>query len=137
MGSVTIYNCVNNKRIPIRPTFANLYKWPESEVEFVKIMNSNNYRHGVEVDHTLSCRQIYLRSYKFSRKKLSITEKTIKCFSSVKKSVVCASNKLNYNIKEGNCMILGRAKHVAHAAVSIFHKLISRINKGYVARHDF
>ncbi|CAJ2660789.1 hypothetical protein L195_g008486 [Trifolium pratense] len=137
MASVTIYNCANNKSIPVRPTFANLYKWPESEVEFVKIMNSNNYRDGVEVDHSLSCRQIYLRSYKFSRKKLSGTEKTIKYFNSVKKSVVCASNRLNYNIKEGNCMLLGRAKYVTHAAVSIFHKLISRTHKGYVARHDF
>ncbi|MCI43066.1 hypothetical protein A2U01_0064303, partial [Trifolium medium] len=50
-------------------------------------MNSNNYRDGVEVDHSRSSRQIYLRSYKFSRKKLGVTEKTIKCFSSVKKSV--------------------------------------------------
>jgi len=77
MASVSISNCVNNKSIPIQPTFANLYKWPISEVEFVKSINSNNYGDGVELD-SLSCRQMYVMSYKFSMKKLSVTGKIIK-----------------------------------------------------------
>jgi len=135
MASVCISNCANNKSIPIRPTFTNLYKWPESEVEFVKTMNSNNYRDRVEVD-SISCRQVYLRSYKFSRKKLSVTEKTIKYFIGVKESVICASNLLYCNSK-GNRKILGRTKYITRAAVSVDHRLLSRSNKVHVARHDF
>jgi len=135
MASVCLSNSVNNKSIPIRPTFTNLYKWPESEVEFVKTMNSNNYRDRVEVD-SLSCRQVYLRSYKFSRKKLSVTEKTIKYFSSVKESVTCASNILYCNSK-GNRKIKGRAKYISCAAVSVYRRLLSRSDKVLVARHDF
>jgi len=135
MASVCISNSVNNTSIPIRPTFTNLYKWPESEVEFVKTMNSNNYRDRVEVD-SLSCRQVYLRSYKFSRKKLSVTEKTIKYFISVKESVICASNLLYCNSK-GNRKILGRTKYITHAAVSVYHRLLSRSDKVHVARQDF
>jgi hypothetical protein len=148
MASVFISNCVNNKSILIRPTlqypivsitkvfwFDQLYKWPESEVEFVKTINSNNYRDRVEVD-SLSCRQVYLRSYKFSRKKLSVTEKTINYLSSVKESVICASNILYCNSK-GNRKILWRAKYITHAAASVYHRLLSRSDKVHVARHDF
>lgn len=135
MDSDCISVCVNSKSIPIRPTFANLYKWPESEVEFLKTMNTNSYRIGAEFD-SLSCRQMYLRSYKFSKKKLSITEKTRKCFSCVKESVICASNRLNYNIK-GNRKVIERAKYVTHATVSIFYRLLSRSDKVHVARHGY
>lgn len=131
MASVCISNCVNNKTIPIRPTFANLYKWPESEVEFVKTINSDKYRVKDEVD-SLSCRQMYLRSYKFSRKK-SVTWKTIKCFSSIKESVVCGSN----NRLKNNIKIIERVKYVTRVAVSIIHRLLSRSDKVHVGCHDF
>lgn len=98
----------------------------------MKTMNCKNYRDGAEVD-SLSCRQMYFRSYKFSRKKLSITGKSIKCFRSVKEGVVCASNRLNHNIK-GNCKILG---NITHAAVSVYCRLLSRSDKVHMARHDF
>ncbi|CAI8592380.1 unnamed protein product [Vicia faba] len=136
MDSDCVSVCVNNKSIPIRPTFANLYKWPESEVEFVKTMNTNSFCNNKAEFDSLSCRQMYLRSYRFSRKKLSVTEKTIKCFNSVKESVIYASNRLNYNIK-GNCKILGRAKYVTYASVSIFHRMLSRFGKVHLARYGY
>lgn len=127
MDSDCIAVCVTSKSIPIRPTFANLYKWPESEVEFVKAINCDSYRDRAEVD-SLSCRQMYLRSYKFSKKKLSVTGKTIKCFSSVKESVICI---------KANFKILGRAKYVTHASVSIFHRMLSRFSKVHLARYGY
>ncbi|KAJ1378275.1 hypothetical protein SESBI_48011 [Sesbania bispinosa] len=129
MASICISNCINDTHLPIRPTFVNLYKWPESDVEFVKTVNSNNSA----VPDSLSCRQMYLRSYKFSRKKVGVTEKTMKCLSRVKESVLYASNK---NLK-GKDKILGRAKVVTYAAVSIFQRLLSCSEKVHVAHHDF
>lgn len=133
---------VNDTRLPVRPTFVNLYKWPESDVEFVKSTvnnsnsnNINNNRAGPQVD-SLSCRQMYLRSYKFSRKKVGVTEKTVKCLGRIKESVIWASKRFK-NVK-GNCKIFGRAKDVTYATVSILlHRLLSRSNKVDVAHHDF
>ena len=104
MASVCISNSVTDTSLPIRPlTFVNLYKWPESDVEFVKRVNSNNcggpYVQG-GFDDSLSCRQVYLRSYKFSRKKEGVTDKAIKyCFSRLKESVVRATNTSSTNLK--------------------------------------
>ena len=56
-------DCVKDRHLPLRPTFVNLNKWPESEV----------------VDR-FSCRQMYLRSYKFSReKKVGVTHEGHGC----------------------------------------------------------
>ncbi|RDY03749.1 hypothetical protein CR513_12630, partial [Mucuna pruriens] len=74
MASVCISDCVNDARLPVRPTFVNLYKWPESDVEFVKTVGSNAHRRGID---SVWCRQMYLRSYKFSRKKVGVAEKTL------------------------------------------------------------
>ncbi|KAJ7980920.1 Protein unc-80 like [Quillaja saponaria] len=76
-------------RVPIRPTYVNLYKWPESDAEFVKMVSSNTSKglHSLarpQVVDSISCRQMYLRSYKFSRRKEGVTEKTMKCLGRVK-----------------------------------------------------
>ncbi|GER34427.1 30S ribosomal protein S19, partial [Striga asiatica] len=48
-----------------RATYNNLYKWPESDVEFMKkVIISGGY--GV-ANKAFSCRQACLRSYTFSR----------------------------------------------------------------------
>ncbi|XP_061348969.1 uncharacterized protein LOC133294326 [Gastrolobium bilobum] len=132
MASVCITNCVNDTCLPVRPTYVNMYKWPESDVEFVKTVNSNNHPSGVD---SLYCRQMYLRSYKFSRKEMGVTEKTMKCLSRLKESVVCARNRLNLKYEYKT---LGRAKDVTHAAFfTIFHKLLLCSAKVDVAHHDF
>ncbi|KAK7261429.1 hypothetical protein RIF29_27739 [Crotalaria pallida] len=98
-SSACISNCVNNTCFPVRPTFPNLYKWPKSDLEFVKMVNSSNFGGpnnvfpgGVDC---LSSRQIYLRSYKFSKKKEGVTKKCMKCLRRLKESTVCTINKLN------------------------------------------
>ncbi|RZB63014.1 hypothetical protein D0Y65_039937 [Glycine soja] len=99
------------------PTFVNLNKWPESEV----------------VDR-FSCRQMYLRSYKFSReKKVGVTEKTLKCFDKLKEKVVCVRNKLNLKNKY---KVLMRATDVTYAAFSIFQSFLPCSAKVDVL-HDF
>ncbi|KAI5666118.1 hypothetical protein M9H77_15971 [Catharanthus roseus] len=84
MASTCISNCVKDAaavRVPVRATYVNLYKWPESDVEFIRSLSSNDhnkrrningssaaavYGHPKVVD-SISCRQLYLRSYTFSR----------------------------------------------------------------------
>ena len=132
MASACKSSSVNDTLLPVRPTFTNLYKWPESDVEFVKTVNSSNCEEGPHHVHprgvdSFSCRQTYLKSYTFSRKKVGVTEKTIKCLHRIKLYVFCVSKRLN--LKGSNKMILGKAKDVTDAAVAIFHRLLSRFGK--------
>ncbi|KAG8387763.1 hypothetical protein BUALT_Bualt02G0055100 [Buddleja alternifolia] len=52
-------------RVPVRATFINLYKWPESDAEFVMSMSSANVRK--DGHDRFSSRQLFLRSYPFTR----------------------------------------------------------------------
>ncbi|GAB2235702.1 hypothetical protein Drorol1_Dr00026140 [Drosera rotundifolia] len=90
MSSVCISSCVNDTIVPyrVRATYVNLHRWPESEAEFVRSMNSSSIgqtRQPKVVD-SISCREVYLRSYKFTREE-SIQEKTVKCLGSVKEKI--------------------------------------------------
>lgn len=138
MASVCTSDCVNKTRLPHRPTYFNLYKWPESDVKFlstikddtpirdklISYVNSNicvaSEVQAREVD-SFSCRQIYLRSYKFSKKKVGVAEKTLKCLNRLKEGVACVSNKLKL---KGKNKVLGRAKDVTYAAFSIFQTFL-------------
>ncbi|XP_072961123.1 uncharacterized protein [Typha angustifolia] len=84
--------CVD-ARIPVRASYVNLYKWPESDAEFMKSVTRRREDHsfnnracsaGPEVVDSYSCRQLYLRSYTFSKKKETVPEKTMRCFGKVK-----------------------------------------------------
>ncbi|CAA3014497.1 Hypothetical predicted protein [Olea europaea subsp. europaea] len=90
MSKICISNCVNDARIPVRATYVNLYKWPESDAEFVKSVGANDVHGGSRlrsrVVDSISCRQLYLRSYTFSRKE-TVPERTKKCFGRVKERV--------------------------------------------------
>ncbi|XWS55735.1 hypothetical protein CRYUN_Cryun09bG0026000 [Craigia yunnanensis] len=87
MSSVCISSCLNDARdprVPVRATYVNLYKWPESDAEFVRSRSSGAmYGQPARVVDSISCRQMYLRSYRFSRKE-TVPEKTVKCFGRVK-----------------------------------------------------
>lgn len=97
--------CINDARVPVRATYVNLYKWPESDAEFVRSMSANGCRsrssgahaHAVansKVVDSISCRQKYLRSYTFSRKEETVHEKiTNKCFGGVKERVKSSSRR--------------------------------------------
>ncbi|MED6182531.1 hypothetical protein PIB30_029285 [Stylosanthes scabra] len=94
MESVIISNCLDDETtLPIQPlTFVNLHRWPESDVEFLKRVNSSNNGEEGRVDSRIWCRQMYLRSYKFSREKKGVTHKTIKRLRTLKERVVRATN---------------------------------------------
>ncbi|KAI3682424.1 hypothetical protein L1987_82398 [Smallanthus sonchifolius] len=91
MTSACMSTCIaNDARVPVRATYVNLYKWPDSDREFVRSVSRNSHRledggrqgHPRLVD-SISCRQLYLRSYTFSRKE-SLNERTMKCIGRVK-----------------------------------------------------
>nr|DAD25977.1 TPA_asm: hypothetical protein HUJ06_027445 [Nelumbo nucifera] len=129
MSSVCISSCVNDARVPVRATYVNLYKWPESDAEFVKSVSSNARKCGhPRVVDSISCRQMYLRSYTFSRKE-TMPEKTKKCLGRVKERVVCRRRKVNGNGGGSGgrkYFVMRRVKEVSCAALfSIFHRLLS------------
>ncbi|KAK8596420.1 hypothetical protein V6N13_001046 [Hibiscus sabdariffa] len=88
MASTCISTCFDDSKVMIRPTYANLYKWPESDAEFVRSLRSNRsgrgrHAHPTVVD-SISCRQMYLRSYTFHRSDDDQTEpEKAKCFGRV------------------------------------------------------
>ncbi|XP_062167585.1 uncharacterized protein LOC133873827 [Alnus glutinosa] len=131
MSSVCISNCVNDARdprVPVRATYVNLYKWPESDAEFVRSFSSSDRRglqgHPRVVD-SISCRQMYLRSYKFSRKE-SVPEKTQKCFGRVKEIMAASGRKRNPRGLRRKCLALSKVKELSCAALlRIFHRFLS------------
>ena len=123
-------NCINDvfASPPIRATYVNLYKWPESDAEFVRSVSSAGSRgaaassgHPRVVD-SISCRQLYLRSYTFSRKE-SVPEKTRKCLGRVRERVVLYRRERK---SRGSDAVARRAKEVSCAALSaVFRRLLS------------
>ncbi|CAH2065227.1 unnamed protein product [Thlaspi arvense] len=49
-------------------TYANLRKWPMAEAEFVRSISHGGSQRRTTVADSISCRQMYLRSYTFTRK---------------------------------------------------------------------
>ncbi|WOL16259.1 hypothetical protein Cni_G25046 [Canna indica] len=111
-GCKSSHGCVDS-RVPVRATYVNLYKWPESDVEFVKSMTrrergrgraDDSNGSGIDTDgngrrkwsaapavvDSYSCRQMYLRSYQFSRKE-TVPEKTLRCLGRVKEKTATLS----------------------------------------------
>ncbi|XP_027363018.1 uncharacterized protein LOC113870767 [Abrus precatorius] len=131
MTSVCISNCVNDARdprVPVRATYVNLYKWPESDAEFVRSVSSNRrkgshvYGHPRVVD-SISFRQMYLRSYKFSRKE-TVPEKTQKCFGRVKEKM--AHRGRSQGSRRRKCLVWRKMREISCAALfRIFHRFLS------------
>ncbi|KAK8697850.1 hypothetical protein V6N13_113985 [Hibiscus sabdariffa] len=147
MAKTCISNCINDTRfpLPVRPTYVNLYKWPESDAEFIRSLSSDwrsngGPSHPTVVD-SISCRQIYLRSYTFHRSNQTEVEKT-KCFGrSVdgKKTVAKKKKKKEKAgkktvAKKNKCGALTRAKEVSCAALlAMFRRLLACTSKVDVA----
>ena len=140
MASVCISNCINDARdprVPVRATYVNLYKWPESDAEFVRSVSSNGRKgssqmHGhPRVVDSISCRQIYLRSYKFSREEDNVPEKTQKCFGrvkKVKKEHADGKNKTKTEEaeKKKKCLVWRKAKEISCSTLfRIFQRCLS------------
>ncbi|KAL6619765.1 hypothetical protein ACP70R_034904 [Stipagrostis hirtigluma subsp. patula] len=126
-GCKAAIGCVD-ARVPVRASYVSLYKWPESDAEFVKSVamarrqggagaespgaaasashyyssynGSGSMRRGgggggfsgelaagycsPRVVDSYSCRQMYLRSYTFSKKKETVPERTMACLGRVR-----------------------------------------------------
>ncbi|XP_073022598.1 uncharacterized protein [Primulina eburnea] len=131
MASTCISSCVSDARVPIRATYVNLYKWPESDAEFVRSMSSkvrrgstsSMYGHPRVVD-SLSCRQLYLRSYNFSREEDD--EKTIKCLGKANKEKEATTKSRGSGGTRKRSSRMETAKMVSCSALrSIFRRLLS------------
>ncbi|XP_020213411.1 uncharacterized protein LOC109797703 [Cajanus cajan] len=130
MSSVCISNCINDARdprVPVRATYVNLYKWPESDAEFVRSVSCNRekgsqmYGHPRVVD-SISCRQMYLRSYTFSREEDNVPDKAHKCFA-MKKKHGNNNNKNNQpQPRKTKCMVWSKTKEISSR---IFRSLLS------------
>ncbi|KAK1398516.1 Double-stranded RNA-binding protein 2-like [Heracleum sosnowskyi] len=129
MASTCIPNCVDDTWIPVRATYVNLYKWPESDAEFVRSMSTNGPSHPRVVD-SMSCRQIYLRSYTFSRKE-SMPQKARKCASRIKERVSSRGRTRKASSEaHGSIVVLRRAKEVSCTAMNVvFRRLLSCTTK--------
>lgn len=140
MTSVCISNCVkdarHDARIPVRATYVNLYKWPESDAEFVRSVSFRAAQTATSggaaamhqpprVVDSISCRQMYLRSYPFSKEEDHVAEK-MRCFGKrhVERSGEgreCSRRRKRRCISE-----FKRMKEVSFGALfRIFHKLLS------------
>ncbi|KAJ9185174.1 hypothetical protein P3X46_004834 [Hevea brasiliensis] len=130
MSSVCISNCVNgtrDPRVPVRATYVNLYKWPESDAEFIKSVQ--RVRQGLQgqtrVVDSISCRQMYVRSYTFSRKE-SVPQKTKKCLGRVKEKVANHGKKKQEEGRIRKCLVFRKVKEFSCGALfRIFHRLLS------------
>lgn len=135
MSSVCISKCVNDARdprVPVRATYLNLYKWPESDAEFVRSVSGRGSHvtgrgshvcgHARVVD-SISCRQMYLRSYKFSREE-TVPEKTQKCFGKVKERVKGKSH--HRGSRRRKCLVWKKMRQISYANLfRIFHRFLS------------
>ncbi|WMV56407.1 hypothetical protein MTR67_049792 [Solanum verrucosum] len=141
MASACISNCVNDARAPVRATYVNLYKWPESDAEFIKSVSSKNQNHGhgrgrdtgPKVVDSISCRQLYLRSYTFSREdqvNLNDEKKShVKCYGK-RKSGDGDSGGGRRRSTRRKCKGFSKAKELSCAALaSIFRRLLSCTTK--------
>ncbi|KAI3811625.1 hypothetical protein L1987_21351 [Smallanthus sonchifolius] len=143
MTSTCMSKCIaNDARVPVRATYVNLYKWPDSDREFVRSVSRNSHRENGEsqghprlVD-SISCRQLYLRSYTFSRKE-SLNERTMKCIGRVKergaargKSSKSPASSGKRRRRKKKCTMVMQAKEASYAALaSIFRRLLSCTTK--------
>lgn len=122
MSKICIANCVKDARIPVRATYVNLYKWPESDAEFMRSAAA----HGGARPRTnsISCRQIYLSSYKFSRKE-SVPERTVRCFGKVRDRVAAEMPRRRRRRRKRRCILARRVKEFTRAALfAVFRRLL-------------
>ncbi|XP_052172455.1 uncharacterized protein LOC127788342 [Diospyros lotus] len=127
-------------RVPVRATYVNLYKWPDSDAEFVRSVSTKGLRNGGDgsrprVVDSISCRQLYLRSYTFSRKE-RVPEKTRKWLARVKEKVLVIHRRRKGKNKSSACggggggrklvVRVMRAKRVSCATLSaVFRRFLS------------
>ncbi|XP_064977897.1 uncharacterized protein LOC135585662 [Musa acuminata AAA Group] len=157
-GCKSSLGCVD-AREPVRANYKILYKWPESDVEFVKSMASGRRGEtggldghpglderrkrsaGPSVVDSYSCRQLYLRSYTFTKEE-SVPEKTKRCLRKVKETAAAVPLFSTRNTEKGgsvdmgskrrrrkeekeNCANTRKLREMTHSALhAVFHRLL-------------
>ncbi|VAH13124.1 uncharacterized protein LOC119301224 [Triticum dicoccoides] len=129
-GCKAAIGCVD-ARVPVRASYVSLYKWPESDAEFVRSVamarrhrqqpespaaagcysgGSASMRRGAGVDvggesprvvDSYSCRQMYLRSYTFSTRKETVPERTMACLGRVRERAAVFPSFLPHRVGGG------------------------------------
>ncbi|KAJ0021240.1 hypothetical protein Pint_32289 [Pistacia integerrima] len=142
MAASCMSTCINDTMVPLRPTYVSLNKWPESDAAFVRSVSDNYERRGghahARVVDSISCRQMYLRSYTFTREEeLTVPEKiSQKCFGGVKEKMKNNRRliKRSRKGKKYSTKYVVKTKEVSCAALlSIFRRLLSCTAKVDVA----
>ncbi|KAF8006347.1 hypothetical protein BT93_K0594 [Corymbia citriodora subsp. variegata] len=144
MSSVCISSCLDDARAlqaPVRATYVNLYKWPESDAEFVRSVSSNGRAgdhggSGRTVDHrmirtrvvdSISCRQMYLRSYPLSREEDASPDNETPCFGRHRRAKGGKGDKKRKERRRRRkCEALKKVREASWTALfRIFHRLLS------------
>lgn len=136
MSKIRISNCINDdvtRTAPvIRANYVNLYKWPGSDAEFVKSAAAHGgARLQSRVVDSISCRQMYLRSYTFSRKE-TVPERIMKCLVKVRERVVAGRKEKGAEVRRKRkkhlrrrVVGMGRFKEFSCATVyAVFRRLL-------------
>ncbi|XP_074587945.1 uncharacterized protein LOC141843822 [Curcuma longa] len=78
-GCCSSLNCVDSQE-PLKAIHRVPYKWPDSDIAFVKSVASAQSRgaRSPSLVDGFSCRQLYLRSYNFTKKE-TVRQKTRRC----------------------------------------------------------
>jgi hypothetical protein len=100
--------------------FRIIHRWPDSEAEFVRIMSfreTDNRQQHKEFDGYAS-KQMFLRSYTFSRKE-TMPHKTKKCFGKVKEKM--------------SSMVFPKKKKKTKKNASVIRKIRDKIVDSYYA----
>ncbi|KAI6685706.1 hypothetical protein NL676_031619 [Syzygium grande] len=114
-ASTCMTNCIadGDTRFTARagPRYVSLHKGPEPDSH--RFPGAHGWRSHPRAVDGLSCRQMYLRSYTFSRKE-SVPERAKKCLGRVKQRVL-RGKLVVQRAKEGSCS----------AFLAIFQRLLS------------
>ncbi|KAG8371621.1 hypothetical protein BUALT_Bualt13G0107300 [Buddleja alternifolia] len=134
MESISNASCKDDCHVPVKATFVNLYKWPESDVEFVKSMsftkvfkdghNSFKYGDDSKVVDRFSSRQLFLRSYPFTREE---DDTIIKCTQWSKEKA--AEDRIKRNSGGDDRRKCARLRRAKAASGSFFRRLLSCTTK--------
>ncbi|XP_022145680.1 uncharacterized protein LOC111015072 [Momordica charantia] len=119
--------CISDAGRPPRGAYINLHSWTDSDAEIAKSASSRARRRVLVADG-VSCRQMYLRSYKFSRKE-SVPEKTRRCLGRVKEKI--GERKRRRGVKSRNrkrkCLIWNWRKMKEFSCSCILFGIFRRI----------
>ncbi|GLJ23023.1 hypothetical protein SUGI_0434510 [Cryptomeria japonica] len=123
MNSSCVAGCLD-AQVPVRLNFISLYKWPDSDAEFVRVLSmdredscSKKITRVTSTHESYACRQMFLRSYTFSRKE-TVPQKTKNSLKKAKqrlikvkknftpKGILCLLGKLRAKFFKVSCAVL-------------------------------